>query len=125
MFAAAKRVRVGLAGLVAAAALVGVAALQPKSVDAVQCYEEYIRAPINESGITCPGNPSIWKSFTFASHGFGYYTETEQLGRGRSEVRLGYKHRDGRVAVAFMDCDSNGCTQTYWNGVPFLFTGRN
>jgi hypothetical protein len=125
MFAAASKVRVGLAAAVAAAALVGVTAMRPTSVDAVQCYEEYISAPINESGITCPGNPTIWKSFTFASHGFGYYTETEQLGRGRSEVRIGYKHRDGRVAVAFMDCDNSGCKQTYWNGVPFPFSGRN
>lgn len=121
----ASKVRVGLAALVAAATLVGVMATAPQSVDAVQCYDSYVGAPINEGGIECPGNPAIWKSYTFASNGFGYYTETEQLGSGRSEVRMGYKHRDGRVALSRLDCNASGCEVGYWNGVPFPFSGRN
>ena len=77
--------------------------------------------PINEKGIQCPGDPAIWKSYTFASSGIGYYTETEDLGGGNSQVRLGYKHRDGRVAISFLDCGRGGCEESYWNGVPFPF----
>lgn len=115
------KARIGLAALVAASALTGAAVLLPTTADAAQCYERYVAAPINERGIQCPGNPAIWKSYTFASHGFGYYTETEDLGNGRAEVRLGYKHRDGRIAVSFMECSAAGCRETYWNGVPFPF----
>ena len=41
---------------------------------------------LNEAGIQCPGAPAIWKSYTFASSGIGYYTETQQLSDGRSQV---------------------------------------
>jgi hypothetical protein len=85
------------------------------------CYERYVATPINEKGIECPGRPTIWKSYTFASNGFGYYTETEDLGSGKTEVRLGYRHRDGRIAVSISACDRFGCVEQRWNGVPFPF----
>lgn len=124
MFGLTQRVRIGL---VAAAALAATTAgllvtqAQAPTAEAAECYERLVGAPINEKGIQCPGDPAIWKSYTFASSGIGYYTETEDLGNGRSEVRLGYKHRDGRVAVSLLDCGANGCEETYWNEVPFPF----
>jgi hypothetical protein len=90
-------------------------------VEAVQCQERYVGAPIAEAGIQCPGNPITWKSYTFASNGFGYYTETYDRGNGRSEVRLGYRHRDGRIAVAILSCDERGCSERSRNAVPFPF----
>jgi hypothetical protein len=115
------KARIGLAAIAAAAAVTGYVATQPTEAAAVQCYERYVAAPVNERGIECPGNPAIWKSYTFASAGFGYYTETEDLGNGHKQVRLGYKHRDGRTAISFSDCTAAGCRETYWNGVPFPF----
>ena len=126
MFEVTRRVRIGLVAVAAlATTTTGLFAAQASApaAEAVQCYERYVSAPVNEKGIQCPGEPAIWKSYTFASSGFGYYTETEELANGRSEVRIGYKHRDGRVAVAFLDCTTGGCTETYWNGVPFPFQG--
>lgn len=113
------KARIGLVALVAATALLGYTAAQPTAAAAVTCHEEYVGGRINERGIYCPGDPAIWKSYTFASNGFGYYTETEDMGNGHSEVRIGYKHRDGRTAISFNDCTSRGCRETYWNGVPF------
>lgn len=124
MFGMTGRARIGLAALIAAATMAGYVATQPTAAEAVQCYERYVGAPVNERGIECPGNPTIWKSYTFASDGIGYYTETEDLGNGRSEVRLGYAHRDGRIAISISDCRRGNCTETYNNGVPFPFQGR-
>jgi hypothetical protein len=125
MFGLIRRTHVGLTvAAVAAATATGFFAWHAPASEAATapaCYERYIGAPVNEKGIECPGNPSIWKSYTFASDGFGYYTETEDLGGGRTEVRLGYRHRDGRVAISINDCDRSGCAETHWNGVPFPF----
>ena len=125
MFGLLRRARVGLT--VAALATVtsgGFFVAQVPMAEAAlapACYERFVSAPINEKGIECPGNPSIWKSYTFASNGFGYYTETEDLGGGRTQVRLGYRHRDGQIAISIMDCDRAGCVEQQWNGVPFPF----
>jgi hypothetical protein len=129
MFGLTQRARIGLViAAVATATTAGLFAERVPTAEAAlatatapACYERYVAAPINEKGIECPGNPAIWKSYTFASAGFGYYTETEDLPNGHQEVRLGYKHRDGRVAIAFMDCTPKNCRETYWNGVPFPF----
>ncbi len=124
MFAFTRQARIGIAAaaaLVATTAGLVVTQAQAPVAEAAQCYERYVSAPINEKGIQCPGDPSVWKSYTFASSGIGYYTETEELGNGHSQVRLGYKHQDGRLAVSFLDCGANGCQETYWNGVPFPF----
>jgi hypothetical protein len=128
MFGLTRRVRIGLViAAVATATTTGLFAGQAPTVEAAvaapttTCYERYVGGPINEKGIECPGNPAIWKSYTFASNGFGYYTETEDKGNGHQDVRLGYKHRDGRIAVSIMDCYRSNCTETYWNGVPFPF----
>jgi hypothetical protein len=124
MFELRRRVRISLIAAAALATMTTglfVAQAGTPDVAAVQCYERFVGAPVNESGIQCPGEPAIWKSFTFASSDIGYYTETVSTGHGRSEVRLGYRHRDGRVAVAIMDCTASGCTESYWNGVPFPF----
>lgn len=116
------RVRTGLVTATAVAAIVaGLLATQAPAASAAECFERHVGAPINEAGIQCPGAPTIWKSYTFASSGIGYYTETEQKGDGQSDVRLGYKHRDGRVAISMLECDRGGCEETYWNGVPFPF----
>ena len=106
------------AATTAGAIAVGVPAMP---AEAAQCYERYVGAPINEKGIQCPGDPAIWKSYTFASNGFGYYTETEDLGGGDSIVKLGYRHQDGRIAVSILECDEDGCDEQAWNGVPFPF----
>jgi hypothetical protein len=125
MFGLIRRTQVGLTvATVAAVTATGFFAWQAPAAEAATapaCYERYVGAPVNEKGIECPGNPSIWKSYTFASDGFGYYTETEDLGGGRTEVRLGYRHRDGRVAISINDCDRSGCVEERWNGVPFPF----
>ncbi len=124
MFGLTRQVRIGLAAVAAlAATTAGLAAAQAQApvAEAAQCYERFVSAPINEQGIQCPGDPTIWKSFTFASSGIGYYTETAAQANGRSQVRLGYRHDDSRVAISFLDCDANGCQETYWNGVPFPF----
>ena len=124
MFELTRRVR---AGLVAGAALLTLttgfvlAQTETPTAGAAECYERFVGAPVNETGIQCPGEPAIWKSYTFASSNIGYYTETVKTGNGRAQVRLGYRHADGRVAVALMDCTANGCTESYWNGVPFPF----
>ncbi len=119
MIGLTSKVRVGLAAMVAAASLVGFAATTPGTAEAAKCYEKYVGAPVYEEGIYCPGDPASWKSYTFASHGFGYYTESEDMG-SYSRLRLGYKHKStGRVAIAFFDCRGDDCTRTYWNGVPF------
>lgn len=124
MFELTRRVRVGL---VAAAALTTMttglflAQAETPAAGAAECYERFVGAPVNETGIQCPGEPAIWKSYTFASSDIGYYTETVTTGTGRALVRLSYRHQDGRVAVAIMDCTSGGCTESYWNGVPFPF----
>ena len=128
MFELTRRVRVGLVAVAALTTMTTglfVAQIEAPAAGAVECYERFVGAPVNERGIQCPGEPAIWKSYTFASNGFGYYTETEQLGRGRSEIRMGYKHRDGRVALSRLDCNASGCEVGYWNGVPFPFSGRN
>jgi hypothetical protein len=124
MFGLTRRVRIGVAaGAALAATTAGlvVAQAQAPVAEATQCYERYVSAPIDEQGIQCPGDPAVWKSFTFASSGIGYYTETATQTNGRSQVRLGYRHGDGRVAVSLLDCGTNGCQETYWNGVPFPF----
>ena len=124
MFGLTTRARIGMVAVAALAATTAgfaVGQAQATVAKAAECYERYVSAPINEKGIQCPGDPSVWKSYTFASSGIGYYTETEEYGNGRSQVRLGYKHRDGRVAISFLDCGANGCDETYWNGVPFPF----
>ena len=100
-----------------------VAQTEAPAAGAVECYERFVGAPVNERGIQCPGEPAIWKSYTFASSDIGYYTETVTTGNGRAQVRLGYRDADGRVAVAIMDCTAGGCTVSYWNGVPFPFQG--
>jgi hypothetical protein len=127
MFGLTRRARVGLivAALVTATAGGLFVAQAPTAEAAVApaCYERYIAAPINEKGIECPGNPSIWKSYTFASNGFGYYTETEAVDGGKTQVRLGYRHHDGQIAISIMDCDRSGCVEQQWNGVPFPFQG--
>jgi hypothetical protein len=119
-----RRARIGLVAATAVAAVsTGLLAgqVQARTVEAAECFERYVGAPINEKGIQCPGDPAVWKSYTFASSGIGYYTETEQKGNGRTDVRLGYKHRDGRVAISMLECGNAGCEETYWNGIPFPF----
>ena len=119
-----RQARIGLvaaAAVVAASAGLFVAQTQAPAVEAAECFERFVGAPINERGIQCPGDPAIWKSYTFASSGVGYYTETEPLTGSASEVRLGYKHQDGRVAVSYLSCGGAGCEEVYWNGIPFPF----
>ncbi|MCC6177067.1 MAG: hypothetical protein IT305_17295 [Chloroflexi bacterium] len=117
-----RHLRIGLAATTMGMATLGATAFMTAApAEAAACHERYIAAPIDEKGIECPGNPAVWKSYTFASNGFGYYTETQNLGNGRSEVRLGYKHRDGRVAISYLECSARGCSETYWNGVQFPF----
>ena len=118
MFGLTSKVRVGLAALVAAATLVGVAATTPGTALAVKCHEEYVGSPVYEKGIYCPGDPATWKSYTFASNGFGYYVEFEDMG-SYNRMRVGYQHKNGRTAIAFFNCRGDNCTRTYWNGVPF------
>ena len=65
--------------------------------------------------------PAIWKSYTYASDGFGYYMEIDNFGGSPYLVRLGYVHRDGRVALSRMVCDGAGCNVNAWNGVPFPY----
>jgi hypothetical protein len=97
------------------------AAQQPAVPPAgVTCYERYIPEPVNEKGIQCPGEPAIWKSYTYASDGFGYYTETDNFGSTPFVVRLGYVHQDGRVAIMIMHCNPD-CEVDAWNGVDFPF----
>ena len=124
MFASMRRARIGMvaaAALVATTAGFGIGQMRAPVAAAAECYERYVAEPVNEKGIQCPGDPAVWKSYTFASSGIGYYTETEEYGNGMSQVRLGYKHRDGRIAISFLDCGPGGCVETYWNGVPFPF----
>ena len=121
MFGWTRRARIGLVALTAVAATTGFFAAQTPAAEAAECFERFVGAPINEKGIQCPGDPAIWKSYTFASTGVGYYTETEQSGGGHSQVRLGYKHQDGRVAISFLECGNAGCEESYWNGVSFPF----
>lgn len=123
MFGLERWARGGAVGLIAMATTSGAVMLgtPTTTVEAAQCYERYVAAPINEKGIQCPGDPTVWKSYTFASNGFGYYTETEDLPGGRSIVRLGYRHRDGRVAVSILECSAAGCDERDWNGIPFPF----
>jgi hypothetical protein len=118
MIGLASKVRVGLAAMVAAATLVGFAATSPGTAEAAQCYERYVAAPVHEAGIYCPGDPATWKSYTFASHGFGYYVEFEDMG-SYDRLRVGYQHRRGDTAIAFFNCRGDECQRTYWNGVPF------
>jgi hypothetical protein len=96
---------------------------QPPSAppeEGVACYERYIPAPVDEKGIQCPGEPAIWKSYTYASNGFGYYTETDNFGGTPFNVRLGYVHQDGQVAIMTMHCNPD-CIVDTWNGVDFPF----
>jgi hypothetical protein len=119
-----RRARIGLAAVAAVAAIsTGPLAgqVQTPTAEAAECFERYVGAPIIENGIQCPGDPAVWKSYTFASSGIGYYTETEQKGNGRTDVRLGYKHQDGRTAISMLECGNAGCEETYWNGIPFPF----
>ena len=118
MIGLTSKVRVGLAALVAAASLVGIALTNPATAEAVKCHEEYVGSPVYEEGIYCPGNPAIWKSYTFASHGFGYYVEFEDMG-SYNRMRVGYQHKRGPAAIAFFDCRNGDCTRTYWNGINF------
>jgi hypothetical protein len=39
----------------------------PAPTEGAACYERYIPAPVDEKGIQCPGEPAIWKSYTYAS----------------------------------------------------------
>jgi hypothetical protein len=86
-----------------------------------ECFERYLPPPVDEKGIQCPGEPAIWKSYTYASDGFGYYMEIDNFGGSPYLVRLGYVHRDGRVALSRMVCDGAGCNVNAWNGVPFPY----
>ena len=96
------------------------AAPPPALPEGEACYERYIPAPVNEKGIQCPGEPAIWKSYTYASNGFGYYTETDNFGGTPFNVRLGYVHQDGQVAIMTMHCNPD-CIVDTWNGVDFPF----
>lgn len=117
-----RRVRTGLVAVTAVAAVsTGLLVQTAPAAEAAECFERYVGAPINEKGIQCPGGMAVWKSYTFASSGIGYYTETEQKENGRTDVRLGYKHSDGRVAISMIQCGNVGCEENYWNGVPFPF----
>ncbi|MFN8634301.1 MAG: hypothetical protein U0893_10635 [Chloroflexota bacterium] len=86
-----------------------------------ECVEKFLPAPVNEKGIQCPGEPTIWKSYTFASEGFGYYMEIDNAGQIPYVVRLAYVHRDGRVAISHMVCTEAGCDVKAANGVPFPY----
>jgi hypothetical protein len=88
--------------------------------EASACYERYIPAPVDEKGIQCPGEPAIWKSYTYASDGFGYYTETDNFGGVPFDVRMGYVHQDGRIAIMTFHCTPE-CENLSWNGVDFPF----
>src|SRR5215212_2145811 len=123
MFGLTRWARGGAVAAIAAATTAGAMTLgtPPTPAEAAQGFERYVGAPINEKGIQCPGDPAVWKSYTFASNGFGYYTETEDLGGGDSIVKLGYRHKDGRIAVSILECGRGGCEEQDWNGVPFPF----
>ena len=112
-----------MAATAVAAVSTGLFAVQAQTpaAEAAECFERFVGAPINERGIQCPGATTVWKSYTFASSGIGYYTETEAVGGSASQVRLGYKHEDGRVAISYLRCGGAGCEETFWNGVPFPF----
>ena len=110
------------AAVIVAVAIAFVLQAQTPARAAAACSERFIGAPIAESGIECPGTPTVWKSHTFISLGTGYYTETERQAGGMSQVRMGYRHHDGRVAISVTNCGANGCEETHWNGVPFPFT---
>jgi len=103
--------------------------LSPASDD-VTCFEKYMPAPVDEAGIECdgaPGDTVVWKSYTYASDNVGYYMEIDNAGNTPYIVRVGYVHRDGRVAFSRMVCVSSGCDVTYSNGVPFPYdpTGQS
>jgi hypothetical protein len=120
------RARIGLVAATAIGATTsGLFMVQAPAAEAATCYERRVGVPIDEKGIQCPGDrpgdPAIWKSYTYPSKGFGYYTETMDLGGGRSRVRLTYRHADGRTAISSLDCAPRGCSESYWNGVPFPF----
>jgi hypothetical protein len=123
MIGLAGKARLGLAAIVATATLTGYAATIPTAAVAAECYEQYVGADINEYGIECPGNPAIWKSYTYASNGFGYFTETTVYANGDKEVRMNYQHQDGRLATSDFSCARGTCRETSWNGVPFPFDG--
>ena len=117
-----RRVRIGLVAATAlAGVMTGLLVTQAPTAEAAECFERFVGAPINEKGIQCPGEMAVWKSYTFASSGVGYYTETERKGSGHTDVRLGYNHGDGRVAISMLECGNAGCEETYWNGIPFPF----
>lgn len=106
------------------AAMVATLALIPAEANAQApaCREVYIGSPINERGVSCPGNPIVWKSFTFDTAGFGYYTLTEQRPDGSYTIQIYYQHRDGPLAYRVYRCwDRLGatCRTVFWNGVPF------
>jgi hypothetical protein len=89
-----------------------------------QCFERAIPEPINEAGIQCigdPDQPAIWKSYTYASDGFGYYVETDNFGQVPYVSRVAYIHRDGRVAISMMVCNQGGCDVQFWNEAPFPY----
>ena len=115
-------------GAVAAMAIAATAAgafavgTPTRTAEAAQCFERYVPPPVDERGIQCPGDPAVWKSYTFASNNFGYYTETEDLGDGDTIVKLGYRHQDGRIAISVLACtEDDGCQELEWNGVDFPF----
>jgi hypothetical protein len=121
----ARRARIGLMAVTAVVATTAglfAAQAQTSATEAASCFERFIGAPINEAGTQCTGTPTVWKSHTFESSGIGYYTETEDLGGGVSQIRLGYKHDDGRIAISLVNCGASGCAESYWNGVPFPFS---
>ncbi|MFN8637445.1 MAG: hypothetical protein U0893_26640 [Chloroflexota bacterium] len=121
MWWVAGKARIGLAGAAAAVLMIGYGAMQPTTAAAQGCHERYQAAPIDEAGTECPGNPTVWKSHTYAESGVGYYTETEDLGKGQSRVRVSYQYGDGRLAVAVLTCEDDRCTRDLSNGVPFPF----
>ena len=115
------KARIELAGAAAAVLMIGYGAMQPTTAAAQACHERYEGAPINESGTECPGNPTVWKSHTFLETGVGYFTETEDLGSGKTRVRVSYQHRDGPLAVAVYVCMGDRCSRDSSNGVPLPF----
>jgi hypothetical protein len=86
------------------------------------CHQQYIAEPVNETGLSCPGNPAVWQSFTMATEGFGWYTRTTSNYDGSATILMWYQHRSGPLAFRRYYCpipSGPSCRVVEWNGVSF------